>query len=81
MKLRKGSTIRFISMDDLTGEKIEVIGKIIGDWRKIREGYPEECAWINLESEVFLVEAQNYAERFLVYREEILKSQGKEAQQ
>ena len=82
MRLRKGQTIRFKAINDFTGEEITVEGKIVGDWKKIREGYPEECAWINSESSCFLVEALHYAERFLVYKEEIIKNQDiKEAHQ
>lgn len=78
MNLRKGQIIRFRAMDDMTGNEVELSGTIVGDWAKIKKNYPEEIGGVDENSEVFLVDALHYSERFIVYREEILKTLGKE---
>lgn len=42
--LREGEIIRFSTMDDFTGEDMELIGTVIGDHEAVREKFPEECA-------------------------------------
>lgn len=81
MKLRKGSIIRFISMDEFTGQEVEITGKIVGDWEAIKRGHPEEYGGVDENSEVYLVSALHYAERFIVYKDEIIKVLKKENNQ
>lgn len=81
MKLHKNQIIKFITIDDLTGEEIELCGKIVADWEAIKRGHPEEYGGVDENSEVYLVDALHYAERFVVYKDEIIKILKKENSQ
>jgi len=78
MKIKKGMMIRFTAIDEFTGKEIEIQGKIVADWEAIKRGHPEEYGGIDENSEAYLVDALHYAERFIVFKTEIIKVLGKE---
>lgn len=58
-KLRHGQKVRFSAMNEFTGDEMDYEGKVIGDYRKIRETWlkrpiPETISKSELESELIL---------------------------
>jgi hypothetical protein len=56
-KLRRGQKVRFSATNDFTGDEMKCKGKVIGDYRKIRETWlkrpiPETISKSELESEL-----------------------------
>ena len=70
-KLWKNQTIKFIAMNDFTGENEELTGTIIGGYRAAKRRFPAECA--NIGEGNYLVEVKNRAGLFVVSKEDILK--------
>ena len=78
MKLRKGQTIKFKAMNDYSGEEIELLGTVVGDWKEVKKRYPEEMGGIDENDEVFLVDVPHYSGYHIVYMSEIIKKKEKE---
>lgn len=41
--LRINEVIKFTAMDEFTGQEIELIGTVKGDYKAVRKQYPEEA--------------------------------------
>lgn len=41
-KLEVGQKIRFSAIDDFTGQETKIVGEVVGDYKKVRETWPEE---------------------------------------
>lgn len=52
--LRKNEVVRFTAMDEFTGEEMELIGTVKGDYKAVRKRYPEEAG--EASSDTYLVE-------------------------
>jgi len=50
---KKGKMITFEAMDEFTGKKIELTGKVIGHSKELRKRYPSE--WGEAEDPIYLV--------------------------
>jgi hypothetical protein len=72
--LRKGDVIKFTAMDDFTGEKMKLIGEVIGDYEAVRHQFPEECS--EAEEGVYLVGVGYYSALFVVAMHEVLEVLG-----
>lgn len=80
MKFRKGSTIRFSAINDFTGDRMKLEGKIVGGAKEIKKIDPENFGELEDDEEVYLVvRKDNFANtlRHVVNPEEVL---GKEEQ-
>jgi len=42
--LKIGDVVRFSAMDEFTGQNMELVGTVKGDYKEVRKQYPEECA-------------------------------------
>lgn len=72
--LREGEIIRFSTMDDFTGEEMELIGTVIGDHEAVRIKFPEECG--EAEEGFYLVRVGHRSGLFVVAVDEVLESLG-----
>ncbi len=63
-RLKTGEIIKFLAIDDFTGKKTELIGKILGDFVKVREFYPVECG--EAREGCFLVKETGRSNRLFV---------------
>lgn len=72
MKLRKGQTIKFIAMDNFTGEEIELSGTVVGDHRMVKEKYPIEMGETDEKSDMYLIEVPNRSGNFVVHISELI---------
>jgi len=68
--LKIGEVVRFSAIDDFTGQKMELIGKVIGDHRAVKHAYPEECA--EVEAGFYLVSVGNRS-HFVIGTDEVLE--------
>jgi len=65
MALKIGNIIKFLSIDDFTGKEVELTGSIIGDFLKVRDTYPIECAEIH-EGTFLVRETEGHSNRLFV---------------
>lgn len=73
--MRKGESIKFSAMSDLTGQMMRLEGVIIGEAKEIKQMQPEEFGGMENNEEVYLVERKdNFGNilRYVVHPEEIL---------
>jgi len=69
-RLKTGEIIKFSAIDEFTGRKTELIGKILGNHEAVRKAFPIECA--EVPKSFFLVEVDNYSGLFVVGNDQIL---------
>lgn len=77
--LRKNEVIKFTAMDEFTGQDMELIGTVKGDYRAIRKQYPEEAG--EASEDTFLVAVGNRSGLFVITRDEVLEVIGKKEEQ
>ena len=70
--LRMNEVIRFSAIDDFTGETMELIGTVIGDYKEVRKRFPEEMG--EAEEGFYLVKVGRRSGLFVVSCDEILES-------
>ena len=73
MKLRKGQTIKFTAIDNLTGQEVKLIGVVVGDYVIIKKNFPLEMGEVDNKSNLYLVEVPNRSGKFVVHISEIIK--------
>lgn len=74
--MKVGNQIKFEAISDLTGQKLQLEGTIIGGAKEIKKMQPEEYDGMPDDEKVFLVERKDdfgNVLRYVVYPEEILK--------
>jgi hypothetical protein len=69
--LRIDEVIKFTAMDEFTGQEIELIGVVIGNYIKVRKQYPEEYG--EASDDLYLVEVGNRSGLFIVALDEVLE--------
>jgi len=69
--LRQGEVIKFSSMNDLSGKKEKLTGKILGDHEAVRKQFPIECG--EAGEGAYLVKVDRYSGFFVVADYEILE--------
>ncbi len=75
--LEVGQRIRFSAMDEFTGQQIEVIGDVEGDYKEVRKKWPEEMALA--DKDVYLVCDFVFQDRkYAVHISELLQILNKE---
>ncbi len=70
--LRMKEVIKFSSLDDFSGQEMELIGIVIGDYKEVRKRFPEECG--EAEEGFYLVRVGQRAGLFVVMIDEVLES-------
>jgi len=73
MKLRKGQTIKFTAIDDLTGQEVKLTGVVVGDYKMIKKDFPLEMGEVDKKSNLYLVDVPNRSGKFVVHISEIIK--------
>lgn len=76
MKLRKGQTIRFIAMDEFTGQEVKLSGVVIGDYMIVRKNFPLEMGEVDKESNLYLVDVPDHSGHHVVHISEVIKNLG-----
>ena len=77
--LRIDEVIKFTAMDEFTGQEMELIGTVTGDYIKVRKQYPEEAG--EASSDTYLIEVGNRSGKFIVALDEVLEVIGKKEEQ
>ena len=72
--LRVNEVIKFSAIDEFTGQEMELIGTVIGDYRAVRKQYPEEAG--EASEDTYLVQVGNRSGLFIITRDEVLESLG-----
>ena len=71
-ELKTGDFVDFSSIDEFTGKKIKLTGKILGDYLAVRKKFPTECA--EIPEGFYLIKVENCSGFFVVDSGEILSS-------
>lgn len=77
--LRKNEVVRFTAMDEFTGQEMELIGTVIGDYKAVRKQYPEEAG--NASEDTYLLKVGNRSGLFVITRDEVVEALGKKEEQ
>ncbi len=66
--------VKFTVIDEFTGQEMQLIGTVKGDYIKVREQYPKEAG--SASEDTYLIEVGNRSGLFVITRDEVLKSFG-----
>lgn len=72
--LRKNEVVKFTAMDEFTGQEMELIGTVIGDYKAVRKQYPEEAGEASEDS--YLLKVGSRSGLFVITRDDVLESFG-----
>ena len=65
-------TIKFFAIDEFTGKRVKLTGKILGNHKSVRKQFPIECA--EVPKGTSLVKVDGYSGFFVVSENEILEA-------
>lgn len=71
-ELKTGNLIKFLHIDEFSGKKVILNGKIIGNYLAVRKQYPIECA--EIPKDFFLVKVEDRSGFHVVGIDQILGS-------
>ena len=74
--MEKGQLVRFTTINDLTGQLIQLEGEVVGKAEEIKILQPDEYGGLSIEEEVYLVKREdNFGNtlHYVVFPEEVLE--------
>ena len=71
-KLKTVKTIKFFAIDEFTGKRVKLTGKILGNHKAVKKQFPIECG--EAQKGTFLVKVENRSGFYVISDYEILEA-------